>query len=113
VVPVTELVLAVMLLSNPRPGGVAALLLLAAFSVLLAGAVRRGVTAGCNCFGAARIEPVSGADLLRNVLLGLLAVAAVLTPDPTVPGPLAAVAAGLAVASGLLVLRAARRPRPG
>jgi hypothetical protein len=108
-VPVAELVLAVMLLANPRPGGVAALALLAVFSVLLGGAVRRGVTGGCNCFGAARLEPVSGVDVVRNGLLAVLAVAALGAPGPTVPHPLAAAAAVAAVAAGALALHTVRR----
>ena len=104
-----ELTLAVLLLASPRAGGVAALVLLAAFTVFLAGAVRRGVTAGCNCFGAARVDPVSPVDLLRNGLLVLLAAAALLAGEPAVPSPLGgALAAGLAV-SGALLLQAARR----
>ena len=112
-VPVVELVLAVMLLATPRPGGIAALALLAVFSVLLGGAVRRGVTTGCNCFGAARVEPVSRVDLVRNGLLGLLAVATLAAPSPTVPHPLAAAAAMTVVALGGGALHAVRRRRPG
>jgi hypothetical protein len=109
VVPVAELVLAVMLLSSPRPGGVAALVLLAAFSALLGGAVRRGMTAGCNCFGAARVDPVSGVDLLRNGLLAVLAAAALLAPGPRIPGPVAAGAALAMVSAGAWILHSARR----
>ena len=109
VVPVAELVLAAMLLSNPRPGGVAALVLLAAFSALLTGAVRRGVTVGCNCFGAARVEPVSGVDLLRNGLLALLAAAALLAPRPRVPGVGAITVAVVLFGGGIAALRGARR----
>ena len=110
-VPATELVLAVLLLAYPRPGGVAALALLVIFSVLLGGAVRRGVTTGCNCFGAARVEPVSRVDVVRNGLLALLAVAALGAPSPTVPHPVAAVVALAGVAAGAWALRAARRRR--
>ena len=110
-VPVVELVLAVILLANPRPGGIAALALLAIFSVLLGGAVRRGVTTGCNCFGAARVEPVSRVDLVRNGLLALLAVAALGAPSPTVPDPLAAAAVVAVVGAGAWTLHSVRRRR--
>lgn len=107
-VPAVELVLAAALLAVPRAAGVAALALLAAFTVVLAAAVRRGVTAGCNCFGAARVDPVSGVDLLRNGLLASLAVGALLAPGPRAPGPAALAAVAAAVAGGALLLRIAR-----
>ncbi|HWC10329.1 MAG TPA: MauE/DoxX family redox-associated membrane protein [Acidimicrobiales bacterium] len=110
-VPVAELVLAVLLLAVPRAGGVAAVVLLAVFSVLLAGGVRRGVTAGCNCFGAARVEPVSGIDLLRNGLLALLALAALLAPAPRAPGAAAIAVTVVLVTTGVAALTAARRAR--
>jgi hypothetical protein len=114
-VPFVELVLAVALLALPRAGGVAALALLGAFTVVLAGAVRRGVTAGCNCFGAARVDPVSGIDLVRNGLLALLAAATLLAPAPEVPDPVAVAAVVVATAAGAVALRAAhgRRSGPG
>jgi uncharacterized membrane protein YphA (DoxX/SURF4 family) len=76
VVPLVELALAVTLIVVPRIGGVAALVLLAGFTVVLGRAIASGVTAPCNCFGAARAEPVSGRDILRNLVLAGLAVAA-------------------------------------
>ncbi len=112
-VPAAELTLAVVLLAVPRAGGVAALALLAAFSVMLGGALRRGVSAGCNCFGAARVDPVSDVDLLRNGLLALLALAALLAPAPRLPGPGAIAAAAGIVGAALALLRTARRRRRG
>lgn len=108
-VPAIELVLAVALLAVPRVGGVAALVLLAAFSAFLAVAVRRGVRAGCRCFGATRVEPVSAADLVRNGLLAGLATAALAAPEPRPPGPVSAGAVVLAVVVGTLLIGAARR----
>jgi uncharacterized membrane protein YphA (DoxX/SURF4 family) len=108
-VPVVELALAVTLLAAPRAGGGAALLLLGVFTVFLAGAVRRGVTVGCNCFGTARVDPVSGVDLLRNGLLALLAAAALTAARPTAPGPVAAAVAVAVVAAGAWGLHAAHR----
>lgn len=111
VVPFVELLLALALLSVPRVGAVAGLVVLAGFSAFLLGAVRGGVTAACNCFGQARTEPVSGLDLLRNGLLAMLAAAAVLARRPTRP-PIPALLAALAlVALGGAVLRTARRAR--
>ncbi len=51
VVPLVELGVALLLLWAPRVGGVAALVVLGVFSVVLARAIRSGVRAGCNCFG--------------------------------------------------------------
>jgi hypothetical protein len=110
-VPLAELVLAATLLAAPRPGGVAALGVLAAFSALVARSVRRGVTVGCNCFGAARVDAVPGVDLLRNGMLAGLAAAALLAARPVVPNPAAVAAAAALVAAGVLVLRAARLRR--
>ncbi|WP_103884969.1 MauE/DoxX family redox-associated membrane protein [Actinacidiphila yanglinensis] len=46
----------------------AAFVLLLAFSAALAGALRRGSTVSCNCFGAGH-APVGRAQLARNALL--------------------------------------------
>ena len=110
-VPFVELALAVALLAAPRAGGVAALVLLGTFTVFLAGAVRRGVTAPCNCFGAARADPVSVVDLGRHGLLALLAVAALFAPEPRIPGPLAIAAVVVATVAGAVELRTAHRRR--
>jgi len=108
-VPVVELLSAVLLLVVPRVGAVAALLLLFGFSIFVGRAVRSGVVAPCNCFGAARSDPVSTADLMRNALLGALAVAAATAVRPERPGPLAVVTVAGAVAAGLIVMAAVRR----
>lgn len=76
VVPVVELALAVALVARPAVAGWGAVALLAAFSVAIAVAVGRGVEAPCSCFGTARHEPVSSAELVRNALLGALAIVA-------------------------------------
>lgn len=108
-VPAVEMALAVALLSFPRIGGVAALVTLATFSLFLARAVRAGVTVGCNCFGQARAEPVSGRDLVRNAMLATLALAALSTTRPVMPSLVAAVAAAVVVGAGLVVLGAHSR----
>ena len=76
---VAELVTAVALVAAPQVGGVAALAVLAVFTVVVAYAVRRGVTAGCTCFGVVSAKPVSWRDVGRNVVLAGLAAAAWLT----------------------------------
>ena len=74
-VPVLELVLVVLLTVIPVVGASVALVALVAFSVVLARALRAGVTTGCNCFGSARATPISRADLVRNGALVALACA--------------------------------------
>lgn len=76
-VPAAELVLAVVLIAAPVAGGLASLVLLASFTVLLARALASGLDVGCNCFGSASTEPVSRRDLVRNGFLAMLAAAAV------------------------------------
>lgn len=110
-VPFAELLTAAGLLAAPRIGAVVALVLLAAFSALLAGAVRAGTTAPCNCFGSARADPVSRVDLVRNGLLAVLAVASLAATRPVVPRPLAVVVAAGGFALGAVALRS-RRGRP-
>ncbi len=75
-VPITELVLAAALISAPRFGGLVALVVVVGFSAVLVRALGAGTTAGCNCFGRARLEPVSRRDLLRNAVLAVLALVA-------------------------------------
>jgi len=117
-VPAAEVIVAIALLSVPRIGGVAALVMLGAFSAVLARAIRTGVRAGCNCFGQTRGQPVSGVDLVRNALLAVLGAAALLAPRPvalplTAASTLAAlgmVAVGTAMLHWLRA-RQARRPQ--
>lgn len=110
-VPATELVLAAVLLAAPRAGAAAALVVLVAFSVVVARAVGAGVATPCACFGTSTAEPVSGTDLVRNGLLGVLATWALLAPRPVVPDPVAAVVVAGAVGAGYAVVaRWRRRP---
>jgi hypothetical protein len=84
--PATELAVAVALVVwwSPVPG-VVALLLLAAFTVVLVRAQARRVP--CLCFGAARVDaPVGPAAIVRNGVLGALAVLAIGTPTGASPG---------------------------
>ncbi len=84
IVPLVELVLAIVLIVAPRVGGIAALVLLAGFTLVLARAIASGVNAPCNCFGAARRQPISGIDIIRNLALAGFAVAAVMAA-PSIP----------------------------
>ncbi len=105
-VPAGEIIVAIALLSVPRIGGVAALVMLGAFSLVLTRAIRTGLRAGCNCFGQTRGQPVSGVDLVRNALLAALAAAALLAARPVTLSLTAAStwAALLIVAVGLVLL---------
>jgi len=79
--PVAELVVAITLVGwwVPAPG-VVALVLLAAFTVVLVRAQARHVP--CLCFGAARVDaPVGPASVLRNGVLAGLAVFAIGRPS--------------------------------
>jgi len=107
IVPAVELLLAVALLAAPRLGGAAALALLAAFSAVLVHALRRGVEVRCACFGQAGGPPLSFVDLVRNGLLGglaLLALPAGFEPHVPALSASALVAAATLAGSGLLLL---------
>jgi uncharacterized membrane protein YphA (DoxX/SURF4 family) len=110
-VPVLELLVAAALLAAPRAGGLGAIALLAPFTAVLARAVRAGTQTPCNCFGAARADPVSWVDVVRNALLAGLAVAAATAPGPEVPAPAAAATAVASFAAGSVLLAACRRRR--
>jgi hypothetical protein len=85
-VPVAELVTAVALVLVPVGGAFGALFLLVAFTVVLAGVVRRGVPVSCACFGAVSTraaDPVSLRSLVRNlVLLALASFVVAAAPPP-------------------------------
>ena len=107
--PALELLLAVALLAAPRVGGVVALALLAAFSAVIMRALRGGGEVRCACFGQAGGRLLSGAELVRNGLLGVLAALAIAAGlEPRVPSVAAAslmASAVLAGGGGLLALR--------
>ena len=89
--PAVELLVAAALLPplTARSGALAALVLLAAFTVAVAVAVARGSQVACSCFGARDDRPVSARTLLRN---GVLLVAAGTVALAPATGPAAAVA---------------------
>ena len=114
-VPAMELLVAVALLAVPRAGAIGALALLLPFTAVLTRAVRAGSQAPCNCLGGNGTDPVSAVDVVRNVLLLALALAAVTARAPVVPGAPAVVTAVVAAACalGLLsTLRTRERYRP-
>ena len=111
-VPVMELLVAAALLATPRSGGIAALALLGPFTAVLARAVAGGSQTPCNCFGATRSDPVSSVDIIRNVMLAVLAGVALAARRPVVPSPAAVGIAVVAFAAGeraLAMLRGRRR----
>jgi hypothetical protein len=99
--PAAELAVAVGLVAwwSAVPG-VVALALLAAFTVVLVRAQARRVP--CLCFGATRLEtPVGAASVIRNGVLGGLAVLAIGGPSGAHLVPTLATVAGLgAIAAG-------------
>nr|WP_087887329.1 MauE/DoxX family redox-associated membrane protein [Streptomyces alboflavus] len=111
------------LLAAPARGATTAGLLvaaalLAAFTVGIAAALRRGVTAPCRCFGASS-TPLGTLHLVRNTVLCALALAGALaapTAESAPPGG-ALVAGGAGLVAGALVtqldhLLALFRPLP-
>ena len=107
IVPVAELLLAVALLAVPRLGGCVALVLLAAFSIVLVRAMSRGVEAPCACFGQPGAPPLSAVDLVRNGFLAALAglaVAAGLEPRLPSLAAVAIVTAAVTAEAGVLHL---------
>lgn len=80
-------------------GLVAACLLLSAFTVAIAAAVRRGATTSCRCFGATA-TPVSARHLVRNALLIAVAALGLAMPGQAADDP---VALGLAAVAGIVV----------
>jgi hypothetical protein len=102
--PVVELGLAAALVVLPRVGGAVAVALLAAFTAVLARAVRRGVEVGCACFGTARAEPVSSVEVARNLLWAGAGGVALFAPAPDAPGLDSIVLVGTAVAVAAVAL---------
>ena len=105
--PATELLVAVALIAwwSAVPGFVA-VVLLALFTVVLVRAEARRVP--CLCFGASKLDtPVGPAGVIRNGVLGALAVFAIGSPSgASAPATLAGVA-GFGVIAAIAV-RAAR-----
>jgi peroxiredoxin/uncharacterized membrane protein YphA (DoxX/SURF4 family) len=73
--PLAELAIAAALVfaATARWGAFAAIALLLAFSMAIVRVLRSGATVDCNCFGGLTRTAVGRGTLLRNSLLGLLA----------------------------------------
>jgi peroxiredoxin/uncharacterized membrane protein YphA (DoxX/SURF4 family) len=86
IVPVVELTIAALLLPATTAwwGGVAALVLLAAFTATMAINLWRGRTPDCHCFGQLTAGPIGRGTLLRNLLLVALAALLALSPHSTI-----------------------------
>jgi uncharacterized membrane protein YphA (DoxX/SURF4 family) len=107
-VPVAEIAIAASLVIVPSIGGLAALVTLAFFTTFLAGRLHAGVRVPCACFGAAGSAPLSGVEIIRNLGLVVLAAAAMLTQEPTVPSIADLVLTGAVIGAFALGLRSAR-----
>jgi uncharacterized membrane protein YphA (DoxX/SURF4 family) len=82
IVPAVELVIGAALVTRvamPLPA-VAAIVLLVAFSVLIARQLVDGRHPPCACFGAWSHRPLSGAHLVRNAVMILVAIVALWAP---------------------------------
>lgn len=79
-VPVVELLVGAGLVTGVarRPLGLAAFVLLSAFSAVIARTLATGRRPVCACFGAWSARPIGGRSLVRNGALAALAVVAVL-----------------------------------
>jgi thiol-disulfide isomerase/thioredoxin len=90
--PLAELAVAAALVVRPSAwwGGLGALGLLLAFTVVIARSLARGERPDCRCFGQLRAVPVGWPTLLRNVALAVLAAVVVglgwRDPGPSVVG---------------------------
>ncbi len=86
-----------------RAAAMMAAVLLLAFSAVLVGALLRGVSASCGCFGQVGRGKVTGATVARNMILFVLAVAVATLPEMLAAPPLAALSLGITVALGILL----------
>jgi peroxiredoxin/uncharacterized membrane protein YphA (DoxX/SURF4 family) len=85
--PFAELAVAIALLFEPTAqwGALGALLLLVAFIAGISNALRQGEAPDCNCFGAIHSEPASAKTLVRNAVLAVIALIAVIWgPGPAI-----------------------------
>jgi uncharacterized membrane protein YphA (DoxX/SURF4 family) len=73
--PVTELLIAVLLIPDPtaRAGGVLAAVALLAFIAAIARLLARGEAPDCNCFGLLHSSRVGPGMVVRNLVLAMLA----------------------------------------
>lgn len=69
IVPAVELAISAALVFAPPAGGIAAFVLLIAFTTTLASIIKSGRTVSCACFGAIATKPVGTNQIYRNLLL--------------------------------------------
>lgn len=112
-VPALELVAAVGLVAAPAVGAAIALFLMAGFTAVLVGVLRRGASQDCGCFGTASSHLVSPADVVRNVGLGALAGAALWSGSVEWPSLPAAAVVIAVVASWAALTHFTRRAMRG
>jgi hypothetical protein len=103
VLPWLELATGAALLWNDTAlaGGVVALVMLGAFTVVIAATLRRGAAPPCNCFGAIAPKAIDSGTLWRNATLMVMA-AGVIAGTWVTPGP--PVLGGMTLAGLLAVL---------
>ncbi|KAA9379154.1 hypothetical protein F5972_13240 [Microbispora cellulosiformans] len=90
--------------ATTRAAFTVALAALAAFSFVIHAAIRGGRAVPCHCFGGGRRSPVGPADLVRNAVLGLIALTGLaLTVLVPVRGPDEVAGAAVAFLAALLV----------
>ena len=76
ILPLVELLTAILLIVDPATGVPCAVALLVAFTVLMLSRLVNGNTSGCGCFGAWSTRPLSYWDVARNtvfIVLGAIA----------------------------------------
>ncbi|MHB8467203.1 MAG: MauE/DoxX family redox-associated membrane protein [Acidimicrobiales bacterium] len=108
-VPLVELVTAAVLCVRPDLGGFLALGVLLVFTAVVVRSLAVRSPAGCGCFGSRRVEPASPADVVRNGLLGALAVVATGARHLSAPSLASALAMGAALVAAVTTQTVARR----
>ena len=108
-VPVAEVVVAIMLVMVPWVGATLALALLAAFTLVLARLKASGRTIACRCFGAASAETISSAQLIRNGLLIAAAIVGISAERVAPTSPELATGVGLFAAGAAINAACHRR----
>jgi uncharacterized membrane protein YphA (DoxX/SURF4 family) len=103
-VALLELTIALLLLTTPTLGGILAMAVLLAFTIVLGRSLRSGLGVPCGCFGTARQKPVSWVELVRNGLLAVLAVSAMFAGSPATPTTAEFVLVTSGVVAGSLVI---------
>jgi len=76
--PWVEIVVGVGVGAQLWPAAAVALFLLATFTILAARQLQRGNRVPCGCFGSLSRRPISGTTLVRNLVLCVMAVVALL-----------------------------------